>query len=242
MSTSLTGFHVIEETLRGGGKALELLISRKGRRLEELAALAKEKGVSVRRASDRELTVASGRSDHRGIVLVVDGDPARKERGLKGALSELAEETAMVLILDGVTDPHNLGAIMRSADQFAADLVIIPQRRAVHETETVARASAGANVYVPLIIAPNLAGALSLLKEEGFWIYGADMRGRKLSEVDLRGRTALVLGSEGRGLGRLLSERCDELVGIETRGHVDSLNVSVAAGIFMYETRRQQWA
>ena len=242
MSTAITGFHAIEETLRGGGKALELLVSRKGKRLEEIAALAKQKGIKVRRTGDRELTVASGRGDHRGIVLVVEGEQARNERGLKGALSELSEETALVLILDGVTDPHNLGAIMRSADQFAADLVIIPQRRAVHETETVARASAGANVYVPLHIAPNLAGALSLLKEAGFWIYGADMRGRQLSEVDLRGRTALVLGSEGRGLGRLLSERCDELVGIETRGHVDSLNVSVAAGIFMYEARRQQWA
>lgn len=241
MSTPITGFHAIEETLRGGG-ALELLISRKGRRLDELAALAKQKGIGVRRASDRELTVASGRSDHRGIVLLVEGGPPGKERGLKGTLAELSEETALVLVLDGVTDPHNLGAIMRSADQFGADLVIIPQRRAAHETETVARASAGANVYVPLHVAPNLAGALGLLKEAGFWIYGADMRGRKVSEVDLRGRTALVLGSEGRGLGRLLGERCDELVGIETRGHVDSLNVSVAAGIFMYETRRQQWA
>jgi len=173
--------------------------------------------------------------------LVLDKAPGKPIGTLKSFLQALTGSQALVLLLDGVTDPHNLGAVLRSADQFAVDLVVVPERRAAHETETVARVSAGANVYVPMIAVPNLASVVADLKASEFWIYGAAAEGKSAGSLDLRGRTALLLGSEGRGLGRLLRERCDELVAIPTRGHVDSFNVSVAAGILMYEARRQQW-
>jgi 23S rRNA (guanosine2251-2'-O)-methyltransferase len=218
------------------------MVSRGGRRIDELIGLARSKMVGVKRESSTTLDHLCGHREHRGVVLILERPPLRANFTLKDFVASLREDQILVLILDGVTDPHNLGAIMRSADQFAVDLLIVPQRRAAHETETVARASAGANAYVSLVVASNLANAVDLLKKNGFWIYGADVGGRSISEVDLHGRTVIVLGSEGRGIGRLLRERCDELIGIETRGHVDSFNVSVAAGILMYEARRQHWA
>lgn len=241
MSTAVTGYHAVEEAIRSGSPGAVLFVSRGGRRIEELIGLAKSSGVPVKREKDAALAKLCGHHDHRGVVLTLDKPVLHEEHTLKEFLAGLEAENSLVVILDGVTDPHNLGAVMRSADQFAIDLLIIPQRRAAHENETVARASSGASAYVPLVVASNLANAAAELKEHGFWVYGADVEGKSAARVNLKGRTALILGSEGRGIGRLLRERCDELITIETKGHVDSFNVSVAAGILMYEARRQQW-
>jgi 23S rRNA (guanosine2251-2'-O)-methyltransferase len=142
------------------------------------------------------------------------------------------------MVLDGITDPQNLGAILRSADQFAAELVVIPSRRSARETETVSRVSSGASVYVPLAIVPNIATALERLKESGFWIYGADIAGEPLDRVSFSEKACLVMGSEGFGMRRLVREKCDHLIRIPASGHVDSFNVSVAAGILMFEVNR----
>ena len=216
----------------------------------------------VRRVQRAELDALAGAEEHRGAGLLpagqggaarsspqaarrpprAEGQQPRREgaAGLRERLGRISSPTALILFLDEISDPHNLGAILRSADQFGAELVVLPTRRAARETQTVTKTSAGASLYVPVCSMPNLAAGLELAKEADFWVYGADLGGRRLDEVGIEGRVALVLGSEGGGLRRLVRERCDALVRIPSGGHVDSLNVSVAAGILMYEIRRQQ--
>ncbi len=143
----------------------------------------------------------------------------------------------MLLVLDGVTDPHNLGACLRSADAFGAQAVIVPKDRAVGLNATVAKAASGAAETVPVIAVTNLARTLAELKKRGVWVLGADERGESLFDADVTGPIAWVLGAEGEGLRRLTRESCDRLVGIPLAGAVESLNVSVAAGICLYATR-----
>jgi 23S rRNA (guanosine2251-2'-O)-methyltransferase len=236
------GFHAIEESLRRGGRG-ELLLCRRNARIARLEELAARVGVPVRALERPELDRIAG-AEHRGAVLRLEELPGPASRpdagGLAERLAALPGPAALLLLLDGLSDPHNLGAILRSADQFAADLLVLTSRRSVRETETVLRTSAGASLYVPVVTVPNLVWAMELAKKGGFWIYGADLTGERLDRVRFETRTALILGAEGSGLRRLVRERCDELVRIPARGHVDSFNVSVAAGILMYEIRRQQ--
>jgi 23S rRNA (guanosine2251-2'-O)-methyltransferase len=206
--------------------------------------------VPVRRVRQAELDALAGAAEHRGAGLLpaargAETDAPGTARGewaasLRERLAALSGPTALILLLDQINDPHNLGAILRTADQFGVELVILPTRRAARETPAVLRSSSGASLYVALCSVANLAGGLDAAKQAGFWVYGADLQGKRLAEVSFAGRVALVMGSEGKGLRRLVRERCDELVRIPTGGHVDSLNVSVAAGILMYEVRRQQ--
>lgn len=237
----LSGFHAMEEALRSGPpKGASLLVAKEGPRVKAIAALAREGGVPVERATVDQLDALS--ADHRGALLLLPRGTAESRKvSVESFLEGLEAGEALVLVLDKITDPHNLGAILRSADQFSCDLVVIPARRSAGEGDVVARSSAGASAHVPLAVAPNLARALELLKAEGFWIYGADMAGTKAAGVDFKGRACIVMGSEGEGLSRLLREKCDALVSIPSKGKVDSLNVSVAAGILLYEARRAAW-
>jgi 23S rRNA (guanosine2251-2'-O)-methyltransferase len=236
------GFHAIEESLRRGGRG-ELLLCRRNARIARLEELAAGSGVPVRTLERRELDRIAG-AGHRGAVLRLEELPGAPSGPGAGTLAERLEALpgadALLLLLDGLSDPHNLGAILRSADQFAVDLLVLTSRRSVRETQTVLRTSAGASLYVPVLTVPNLVRAMELARKRGFWIYGADLGGEPLDRVRFQSRTALVLGAEGPGLRRLVRERCDELVRIPAKGHVDSFNVSVAAGILMYEIRRQQ--
>ena len=150
-----------------------------------------------------------------------------------------------VVILDSVTDPHNVGAVIRSADQFGAALVILPERRGANDVENneiIARSSAGAASWVPVSVVTNLARAANLLKEAGFWIYGADAGGVQIQDGTFAKNSVLIMGSEGNGIARLLKEQCDTIVSIPTCGKIDSLNVSVAAGVLLYEIYRQDLA
>jgi 23S rRNA (guanosine2251-2'-O)-methyltransferase len=236
------GFHAIEESLRRGGRG-ELLLCRRNARIARLEELAAGSGVPVRTLERRELDRIAG-AGHRGAVLRLEELPGAPSGPGAGTLAERLEALpgadALLLLLDGLSDPHNLGAILRSADQFAVDLLVLTSRRSVQATATVLRTSSGASLYVPVASVPNLVRAMELAKKSGFWIYGADLGGERLDRVRFESRTALVLGGEGWGLRRLVRERCDALVRIPARGHVDSFNVSVAAGILMYEIRRQQ--
>ena len=172
----------------------------------------------------------------------VAGARAGRE-GLREHLAALAERPAVLAVVtDGVTDPANLGSIARSADQFAADLVLIPRRRTARVSDTVMRMSAGAAAHVATVTVANVAAALAQLRAFGCWIYGADLKGEPIDLVRFPPRVALVVGAEGGGLHTLVRSRCDHLVRIPTAGQVDSLNVGVAAGILMYEVRRQQRA
>ena len=238
----ITSFHGIEETLKEPPSGAELLVGKKNARTDALVALAGRGKVAVRQASEAELTrVAEGR-EQRGVVLVLPEGRKTRETTLEEFLDGFEADQGLVVLLDGVTDPQNYGAILRSADQFGADLVLIPARRSASDTPAVSAASAGAVAWVPHAVVTNLTRALGQLKDKGFWIYGADMEGTPAPQAKLTGRVALVLGSEGKGLSRLVRDTCDVVVSIPTRGRLDSLNVSVSAGVLMYETRRQQEA
>ena len=240
MAEHIHGFHSIEEAIRKGAGTATLLISREGARIDQIRQLAEKKGVPVSEVADSELTDLCGSDSHRGALLVQERPSAAQRASLKHFLSTLEGDKSLVLVLDSITDPQNLGAILRSADQFGVELVIIPARRSAQDSQTVSKVSSGASEYVPLVVVPNITAALEQLKEKGFWIFGAEAGGKSTTELDLDGNVCLVMGSEGEGMHRLVKERCDFLVSIPAAGHVDSFNVSVAAGILMFETRRRQ--
>jgi len=240
MSEQILGFHSIEEALQKGAGSATLLISRENARISRIRELALKKGVPVSEVADAELTRMCGSDAHRGVLLVMDRPSSAQRSSLRHHLAALEGETSLVLALDGITDPQNLGAILRSADQLGVELVVIPSRRSAQENQTVSKVSSGASEYVPLAVVPNIPSALDLLKEHGFWIFGAEAGGRSVERMDLKGKVCLVMGGEGTGMHRLVREKCDFLVSIPTAGHVDSFNVSVAAGILLYEVRRQQ--
>jgi 23S rRNA (guanosine2251-2'-O)-methyltransferase len=235
----VSGYHAVEECLRSGTRG-SLLLSRSGSRAESLKELARRRGIATSLVPSKELNRICGHDRHQGVVLLAESSGLSGKKNLRDALSAITEANPLILLLDALSDPHNLGAILRSADQMAVDLVITTIRRSVSETPAVIRASAGASRYVPLIAVPNLVQAIESCKRRQYWIYGADVAGQSLQQQSFQSRVALVLGGEQRGLRRLVREHCDLLVRIPARGQVDSFNVSVAAGILLYEVRRQQ--
>jgi len=205
--------------------------------------LANERKIRIDRVGTVELDRIA--PDHRGIALEVDEGGMEADITLEEFLEgpgngEVGRKNLLVAVLDEITDPHNYGAILRSCDQFGVDLVITRHRRIAKHAETVAKTSAGASAWVPQAETANLPRAVKDLKEAGFWIYGADMEGEDACNRDLRGRTAIILGGEGTGVSRLLRESCDAMIAIPSFGRVNSLNVSVAAGVLFYEVTRQQ--
>jgi 23S rRNA (guanosine2251-2'-O)-methyltransferase len=237
----LSGFHAIEERIKAAppGQAGPLLVAKAGPRAQKIVALAMERKIRINRVGSHELDRLA--PDHRGIALYAEDSKAGNELTLAGFLAGLGDrKEALAVILDEITDPHNYGAILRSCDQFAVDLVVTRSRRIAKYADIVSKTSAGADAWVPVAETANLSRAAESLKEAGFWIYGADMTGDAVWSKDLRGRTALILGGEGTGLSRLLKEQCDALVSIPSRGRIDSLNVSVAAGALLYEISRQR--
>ncbi|MCL2809981.1 MAG: 23S rRNA (guanosine(2251)-2'-O)-methyltransferase RlmB [Treponema sp.] len=243
--TYLTGFHAIEERIKSakanGLSCGPLLVAKAGPRAKEIVTLAVNNKIRLERTGVFELDKLA--PDNRGIALQVS-DHVSADSGADISLETFLEElgdkkNSLVLILDEITDPHNYGAILRCCDQFAVDLVISRNRRNAKHAAVISQTSAGAVSWVSQAETPNLVRAMEDLKEAGFWIYGADMDGEPVYKKDLSGRTAIVLGGEGSGLSRLLYEKCDGFAGIPSSGRIDSLNVSVAAGILLYEIRRQ---
>jgi 23S rRNA (guanosine2251-2'-O)-methyltransferase len=194
----LTGYHAIAEYLRQGNAAVELLLSRDNSRTAELAIEAKQRGVPVRRIENTELDGLVG--ENRGAALRIETAGTRPHRDFEAHVRSLSGDSAFVLLLDGITDPHNVGAILRSADLFFADAVVVPERRSAGADSVVAKISAGASAYVPFFTVTNLTRTVEFLKKSGFWVYGADMAGTSILSVDVSGKTALVMGSEGQGL------------------------------------------
>ena len=241
--TYLTGFHAIEERIKSGSSACgPLLLAKAGPRAKEIVALAVNSKIRVDRVGTFELDGLA--PNHRGIALQVnDVDGSRTDISLEEFIENLGDRrNTLVLILDEITDPHNYGAILRCCDQFGADLVISRNRRSAKHAEVISKTSAGAVNWVRQAETSNLVRAAEELKKAGFWIYGADMDGEPSHKKDLTGRTAFVLGSEGAGISRLLYDCCDAAVGIPSFGKIDSLNVSVAAGVLLYEVCRQRIA
>ena len=203
-------------------------------RHHRLMGEAKTKGVAVRNLTGEQIDRLAGRGVHNGVIAEIS------EQGYADFDDAIASDaTKFVLILDGITDPQNLGAILRVADGFGVQLVIIPEHESVGLTPVAVKASAGASEWVPLAQVTNLARAIEALQKRGFWVYGAAAGGDAPEAIDFSGRVALVLGSEGKGIRRNVMEHCDRLVTIPMRGHVESFNVATAAAILCYEVARQ---
>ena len=205
-----------------------------GGKLQRAIAEAKRAGVPVRQMTGEQIDRLAGRGVHNGVVADVSEGAYADFNDVIGR-----ETTSFVLILDGITDPQNLGAILRVADGFGVDLVVIPQHDSVGLTAAAVKASAGASQWVPVAQVTNLARALEALEKNGFWRYGAAAGGDPPSSIDFSGKVAIVLGSEGKGIRRNVLEHCDRTVTIPMRGHVDSFNVATAAAVLCYEVRRQ---
>jgi 23S rRNA (guanosine2251-2'-O)-methyltransferase len=257
----VTGFHAIEEELRaiedaGNGKkdgpkagekstaGVRIEFAKPGPRVKKIIAAATALGIPSKEAAAEALdtlvkTLPPTARDHRGVVMVMENAEAIAPLRLEDAVAELkTKDNALVVVLDSITDPHNVGAIIRSADQFGVDLVILPEHRGATDFEVISRTSAGASSWVPTVLVTNLVRAVEALKDAGFWVYGADAGGTSAPTVRIAEKAVLVMGSEGSGIARLLREKCDEIVSIPTHGRLDSLNVSVAAGVLLYEIRR----
>ena len=240
----LTGFHAIEERIKSGRPCGPLLVAKPGPRARELAALANDRKIHLDRIGTVDLDHIA--PDHRGLALQVDEGGLEADTSLDefleciGKDGEKGRGDVLVVILDEITDPHNYGAILRSCDQFGVDLVINRRRRTARHAEVITKTSAGASAWVKQAETANLLRAVEILKEAGFWIYGADVQGEEVFSKDLQGRVAFILGSEGSGISRLLRDSCDAIVTIPSQGRLDSLNVSVAAGVLFYEALRQR--
>jgi 23S rRNA (guanosine2251-2'-O)-methyltransferase len=235
----LTGFHAVEEAL-GAGRAIDRIIivrGRHGERVEALVQLARQRGVPVRFEERAQVERLVGAREHQGIAALAAAKPAI-------ALEDLLRSDnrqGLLILLDGIEDPHNLGAIVRTALAAGAQGVVIPERRAAGLSDTVERASAGALAHLPIARVKNLVRAMEEMKQVGYWFVGLDERAkRNYTDVDLTGPLGVVLGREGEGLHGLTRQRCDFLVSIPTSGPVRSLNVSVAAGIMLFEVIRQR--
>jgi 23S rRNA (guanosine2251-2'-O)-methyltransferase len=235
----LTGFHAIEEALNAGRPLDRIVIARgrHGERVEAIVRLAKSRSVPLRFEDRRQVDRLAGTSEHQGIAALAAAKPAVELEDLLRARTQ----RGLLVVLDGIEDPHNLGAIVRTSLAAGAQGVVIPERRAAGLSDTVERASAGALAHLPVARVKNLVRAMEQMKESGYWLVGLDERAReKHTEVDLSGPVAIVLGGEGEGLHELTRKRCDFLVSIPTSGPVRSLNASVAAGIMLFEAVRQR--
>jgi len=235
----LTGFHAVEEAL-AAGRALDRIVIARGRhgeRVEAVVQLARSKSVPVRFEERSQIDRLAGTREHQGIAALAAAKPALELEDLLAAKTP----QGLLVLLDGIEDPHNLGAIVRTALAAGANGVIIPERRAVGLTDTVERASAGALAHLPVARVKNLVRAMEEMKEAGYWLIGLDERAeKKYTEADFSGQVGIVLGSEGEGLHELTRKRCDFLVSIPTTGPVRALNVSVAAGVVLFEVVRQR--
>jgi 23S rRNA (guanosine2251-2'-O)-methyltransferase len=235
----MTGFHAVEEALAAGRPLDRIVIARgrHGERVEAIVQKAKSSGVPVRFEDRQQVDRLAGTSQHQGIAALV---AAKGVIELEDLLAENSSK-GLLILLDGVEDPHNLGAIVRTALAAGAQGVVIPERRAAGLTDTVERASAGALAHLPVARVKNLVHSMEQMKEAGYWLVGLDERASKnYTTVDLKGSVGIVLGSEGEGLHELTRKRCDFLVSIPTSGPVRSLNVSVAAGVMLFEAVRQR--
>jgi 23S rRNA (guanosine2251-2'-O)-methyltransferase len=234
------GVGPVLEALRAGARRIERIVIADGaghHRLREVMESARKSGIPVRREPRAALDRLAGSQNHQGVIAIiaaagyVDADD----------LIASASAASIFILLDGVEDPHNLGAIIRTAECAGASAVIIPERRAAHLTDAVVKASAGATEYMRVARVTNLATFIDVIKEKGFWVVGVEAAARTpYTDYDYTGPLALVLGGEGQGLHRLVRDKCDLTLSVPMRGRISSLNVSVTAGIVLFEAIRKR--
>lgn len=237
----IIGRNAILEALKSE-RAINTLLVAKGERNGSVGRIISEcKGrrIVVKEVDKKKLDFMCGQGNHQGVAAYIAAHEYASVDDIF-ALAEQRGEPPFIIVCDEIEDPHNLGAIIRTAEAAGAHGVIIPERRSVSLTWAVGKAAAGALEYVPVARVGNLASALEELKQRGVWIYSADMDGKPWCETDFSGAVALVVGSEGKGVGRLIKEKSDFIVSLPMKGKINSLNASVAAGILMYEVARQR--
>ncbi len=233
------GRNAVTEALKAGKTIDTVLVQKGATGLGKLISLAKENGAVVKDTSADRLDELSGGGKHGGVAAIAAAvDYSTVEDIL--AVSESKGTPPFIIIADEIQDPHNLGAIIRTAEAAGADGVIIPKRRSAGLTSTVFKTSAGAASWVKVARVSNLAETIKTLKTKGIWVYGAEADGEPFRSANLSGPAALVIGSEGNGLGRLVRENCDMILSIDMYGKINSLNASVSAGILMYEFVRNR--
>lgn len=232
----IIGRNAVKEALRAGRPADSLLIQRGelSGSIKPIIAQCKEKGIIVKEVDSKKLDFMCGHAHHQGVIMVA---AAHEYSTVEDILQKAADknEKPFIVICDGLEDPHNLGAIIRTADAAGAHGVIIPERRSVSLSGIVGKTSAGALEYVPVARVKNITNTIKDLKEKGLWVYCADMDGTPYRQADLSGAIALVVGGEGAGVSRLVKESCDGVLSIPMKGNVNSLNASVAAAILIFE-------
>lgn len=237
------GVHPVTVLLKKPNTSISKLFinrDRKDDRIQQLLQLAQDKQLIIEALSSLQMKQRFPEISHQGVVACVNQSLEYTEHDLSELMAQI-EKPALILILDGVTDPHNLGACLRAADGAGVNFVIVPKDRSAHLTPVVSKVASGAAESVPLVRVTNLARTLEFLKQEGVWIYGAAGEAEEsLYSLECTGSIALVLGSEGTGLRRLTRECCDGLFSLPMLGSVESLNVSVATGICLYEVIRQR--
>jgi 23S rRNA (guanosine2251-2'-O)-methyltransferase len=239
----ITGIHAVREALEAG-RAFDRVVIAKGRqdsRVNEIVQLARGRDIPVRFEDRGQLDRLANSKDHQGVVALAAATAAATLEDILARANGSRGQIGLIVLLDGVEDPHNLGAIVRTALAAGAHGVVIPERRAAGLTDTVARASAGALAHLPVAKVTNLVRSMEELKEAGYWLVGLDEHADKsYTEVDYTSPTGVVLGGEGKGLHELTRKCCDFMVSLPTVGPVKSLNVSVAAGVVLFEARRQR--
>ena len=233
------GRNGVIELLRSGRPVEQILIAggESHGSIGRIKAMARDQEIPVKEVSSAKLDAMCARQNHQGVIAVTG---AAHYSTMEDVYRRADGKPLFVIIADGITDPHNLGAIIRTAETAGAHGILIPKRGGVGLTVSVAKTSAGAVEHLPVVRVPNLAAAVDQLKKEGVWVYGTDMEGQCWCEIDYTGPVALIVGSEGRGMSRLLTEKCDFIASLPMYGEINSLNASVAAGIVMYEIARQR--
>jgi 23S rRNA (guanosine2251-2'-O)-methyltransferase len=235
------GINAVTEALKARGRTFSWVGVAKERhdiRLQHVVDECRRQGVAVKSLTRAELDRMAGNNGHQGVVAVTS---AKQYIELDDVVAAKRGEHSLLVVLDGIEDPHNLGAILRTADAAGADGVVIPERRAAGVTPTVTKASAGASEHLPIAKVTNIARTVDELKEKNIWVVGLDERGtQNYDSLDYNMDCAIVLGGEGKGVHDLVARKCDYLVSIPMLGKVPSLNVSVAAGVMLYEIVRQR--
>lgn len=237
----IVGRNCVKEALNSGRAVESLLVARgsKGGAAGVLVAMAKDKGIPVKEVDSKKLDYMCGGAVHQGVAAMAS---VKEYAVLDDIFADARQkgEQPFIIVLDEIEDPHNLGAIIRTAECTGAHGIIIPKRRSAGLGYTVGKSSAGAVEYVNVVRVTNIPNVIDELKERGVWVFGADMEGSDPAKTDLKGAVALVIGNEGKGIGRLVRSKCDGILSLPMKGRINSLNASVAAGVLMYDVLRQR--
>ncbi len=238
-NTQIEGRNAVMEALKND-REIDTILIKKGETegsLQKIIAMAKDKKIIIKTVDKRKLDELSADKNHQGVIAFVT---SYEYHDLDEVLENFTPGEGFFLVLDEIEDPHNLGAIIRSAECAGVDAIIIPKRRSAQVTTTVEKTSAGATSLVKIVRVSNLVQAIEKLKQKNIWVYSLDMTGPTYSQTDLKGNIALVVGNEGKGISRLIKEKSDHIISIPMKGQIQSLNASVAASVIMFEANRQR--